>query len=144
MKDVVQLRIIWGGILTSQIFISVIPFIILKESNIRPTGENIVINSILVSIACVSAFMSFFISKFLLLKIKENKNLSTSKNIEVKDIIPALIIKFALIEGVSLMGIVAAMINQNWQHVIPFISVGIGLHLMAFPGDEKINNLIKK
>ena len=141
MNGLITLKIIWASLLGS---LGIYAFVLLTVSKNWAEPSPIELDPITLALiggAIVSSFASAFVLKIQTKNIPKNIELTFEKKIQ--HFHPAYIASLAFTESIAIMGFVLAFTKQNPSLYWPFASAAVGLFILKFPSEEKINNYFK-
>lgn len=92
--------------------------------------------------AVASLLLAYFIPQFLLKKSKPAFGANGEVTSEsMQKILPAWLVRWALIESVTLFGFLNSMLNANPRAIYPFAGAALIGFMLSFPNERKLKML---
>lgn len=134
-------KIIWGALLMVHVILGVVLNLQLSKVDMPPM-ENPTIIPMLGGIGLMNAILSFLLPKLLLRQQSAQQEVNPSLERLMQKYSAPFVLRLALIESVTLMGFSSAYLSRDINHFYPFFAVGVVLHLLAFPTEEKMKKAL--
>jgi len=138
------LRLIWGALLTSTVIYVILASVLVQRPD-NNLNRGLFSNPVIPVLFAVGVMMfagSFVIPKFLLRKqvtIERQSAESVTQQLRT-----FLVVKYALLEACSVLGLAAAFIGREWQLILPMWALSVAGFLLAYPSDAFVNRLAEK
>jgi len=135
-------RVLWGSLIMSQV-----AYLAVAHVSVRAGGPGPSFVQILVGAAIMSALAAYFLPRVIAhaavkQRLTEGRTLA---ELSLTDLLPLLfaplLVRWALIESISVFGLVAAFMSNDLQAQYPFAAAGILGMLLNFPSESKVRDL---
>lgn len=140
-QNLLTLRIIWGSLLMSIAIYGVVAAVVAKTMTATVAGgaaNPIVL--VLGVVALMMALMAIFVPRAAMRRSEERGSIAPPDPSAPPSVPPnvftALIIRWAMLEAVAILGLVAALITADPRAFIPLGVVAIAGMLLSYPGDS--------
>ena len=149
VKDHLKLlRFLWGALLLGLVFHYVALSIVLIATKDTQIETQPLLSQILTLIALILFVLSVTLPKKLLQGarrqlLRDSANASFGSLdilLLIQNYRAPFILKIALLEGISIIGLCVGFIHHNHTYYLPFMAFSIVGFLLAFPTEEKVKN----
>ncbi len=139
---------LWMIFVVTQVGIALVPYVMpltVRET----TAEVAVLNTILPLLGLLDYTLSFIIPRKLVAHAAQSlpKGVGTARPTDaeiMKMAAPALIIQFALLEFVAMLGLAHSLVSRNAAAGLPYAALGILGMLMAKPSAERMRAWVER
>ncbi len=144
------LKILWLGLLVSQLSFLAALYYVLQTKEPLDVGEEFVYGFAVAALVIFA--LSFFVPKFVLKATKaeflRQRGLQDSKQVSdddlLKNFFAPFVLRMALLEAVTLMGFGLAYTTGKFEHFLLFFAVGVTFHFTFFPSLQKVKDSFLK
>ena len=147
LKSILILKIIWAALFFSLFVYGGTIFYKISTSGSSPGEVKPIIAQALSSMAIFCLLLAVFLPRYFIKQEKIKLNLTSSTPINLEGILegfaPYLVLRFVLLESVTIFGFVLAFLSDNISYYLPFLAISVLGYIMNFPTEEKIKNMIK-
>jgi hypothetical protein len=142
-----QLRLIWGAIAISVPIYLYLAFLISGPSEFAPIDLSRDYETMrivfLLAVAAGSLFAAFTFPKHLAMKARNTISPDATIDELVKKAITPFLIQYALLESVTIMGLIMAMFQRVFTYSLPFAAVTILALLKTFPTEHRVRSIFR-
>lgn len=151
LSPVIRASAIWGALLVSQGMIVLVSQTAMTRTNhLSPPDQSVPASSlgsinplVFGAVGLLAVAMAFFIPK-LLLSTAKSRLASSPTELTLRDIsakvFPVLLIRWMLIEMITLVGFVASMLSGDTSMIYPYAAASLLGFVLTFPTEQKFRS----